>query len=50
MLNSDDTRFGGFGRISEGQRFFSSRDANDRPYIKIYNINRAALVLERETE
>lgn len=50
VLNSDDERFGGFGRISEGQRFFSSRDANDRPYIKIYNINRAVLVMERETE
>ncbi len=50
VLNTDDTDFGGFGRIEEGQRFFSERGADDKPFIKIYNINRAAIVLQRETE
>lgn len=46
LLNSDDVRFGGFGRLDVGLHY-PSWLAGDQPKLKIYNINRAVLVLER---
>lgn len=44
-LNSDDKKYGGFGRIDPAVQYPSiTRDG--RHFIKIYNINRAALVFE----
>ncbi len=48
VLNSDDKQFAGHDRLEQGQRFFSYRGDDDKPHIKIYNINRAALVFELE--
>ena len=45
VLNSDDTKFGGYGRVKDNTEFFTV-DHNGKPHIKIYNINRAALVLQ----
>lgn len=47
VLNSDEKEFGGFGRIEPGQLFFSETGRDGRHYIKIYNINRAALVFKK---
>lgn len=45
ILNSDDVLFGGFGRVDASVEYFSyTRDS--RHYIKIYNVNRTALVLQ----
>lgn len=45
ILNSDDSRFGGFNRV-ENATIFSSYEKEGRNYINIYNVSRAALVLE----
>lgn len=51
VLSTDDTPFGGFGRVDKEVVAFSYPKADAggklRHYIKVYNINRAALVLER---
>ncbi|MFI3287381.1 MAG: alpha amylase C-terminal domain-containing protein [Rikenellaceae bacterium] len=45
ILNSDDERFGGFGRVSSSVHYFSY-ERDGKHYIKIYNINRSALVFD----
>jgi 1,4-alpha-glucan branching enzyme len=47
ILNSDDTSFGGHGRIDNAVSFRSFLDQDRREYIRIYNTNRTALVLKR---
>jgi 1,4-alpha-glucan branching enzyme len=46
LLSSDDKCFGGFGRLDTGLHYPSYLEG-DQPRMKIYNVNRAALVLER---
>lgn len=46
LLSSDDEVFGGFGRIDTSLHY-PSYLSDDQPRMKIYNINRAALVLKR---
>ena len=46
-LNSDDEKFGGFNRIDSRTEYFSKNGKDERPYLYIYNINRAALVFEK---
>lgn len=49
-LNSDDEKFGGFGRIDPTSTFFShtivGQDGEERHYIDIYNVSRNAIVLK----
>jgi 1,4-alpha-glucan branching enzyme len=47
ILNSDDLRFGGHGRIDNSVPFVSFIGPDMRESIKIYNTNRTALVLKR---
>ncbi|HJE87442.1 alpha amylase C-terminal domain-containing protein, partial [Rikenella microfusus] len=54
VLSSDEERFGGAGRVLSGERsgeyFTYARTDGDgatRNYMRIYNINRSALVFER---
>jgi 1,4-alpha-glucan branching enzyme len=44
ILNSDDTAFGGFGRIDPEVRYHTKLDADGFPRIAIYNVNRTAMV------
>ncbi|MDR0763902.1 MAG: alpha amylase C-terminal domain-containing protein [Bacteroidales bacterium] len=44
VLNSDDSQFGGYNRITGKNEFFTTPDSNGEAYIKVYNINRAAVV------
>jgi len=45
ILNSDNSKFGGFRRIDENTRYhYQERDG--RYFLKIYNINRATLVFK----
>jgi 1,4-alpha-glucan branching enzyme len=47
ILNSDSKAFGGHGRINESQIYDAFTDpVGNTPYLKIYNTNRTALVLE----
>ncbi len=48
-LNSDDKRFGGFGRLDPAAEYFtydSTCNGETRQFMKVYNINRAAVVFE----
>lgn len=45
ILNSDDVEFGGFGRIDSSIEYFSFT-RQGRHFIKVYNINRSALVFQ----
>ncbi len=45
ILDSDAKEFGGFGRIDHNEHYFSY-EREGRFFIKIYNINRSALVFE----
>ena len=47
VLNSDDKKFGGFGRTDDTNIYFSFREPDGRDYIRIYNTNRTALILEK---
>ncbi len=51
ILSTDDVKFGGLDRIDESQYYFSypvkGTDGVTRHYMKIYNINRAALVFKK---
>lgn len=48
ILNSDNPEFGGHGRIDEALTYFTSFEPETRQhFLKIYNTNRTALVLER---
>jgi 1,4-alpha-glucan branching enzyme len=48
ILNTDNTAFGGFGRIDENIHYFSFHDpGHDINYLKIYNTNRTALVFKK---
>lgn len=46
LLNSDDNKFGGHGRIDE-KVVHESFEENGESYLSIYAVNRAAFVLER---
>lgn len=48
ILNTDETRFGGQGRIAPGQEFSSLNIANGRQGIKVYIPCRTAIVLRQE--
>ncbi len=54
IFNSDHPSFGGLGRITEGLDYFTvpHTDSQDttRHTLQIYNINRAALIFERQGE
>lgn len=49
-LNTDNKRFGGFGRIDETTEFFTTTEVTPEGYhyhfIRIYNVSRTALVLQ----
>ena len=51
VLTSDSPEFGGYGRIDPAVKAFSfsqtDSDGSTRPYIRIYNLCRSALVLTR---
>ncbi len=46
ILNSDDEKFGGFGRLDNNQEFFAMPEA-DHHVLSIYNVNRTVLVLKK---
>ena len=46
ILNSDDLKFGGFGRLDNDQEFFSMPEG-DHQVLSIYNVNRTVLVLKK---
>jgi 1,4-alpha-glucan branching enzyme len=47
ILNSDSKNFGGHGRVDDGMTYDAFTDpVRNTPYLKIYNTNRTALVLE----
>ena len=46
VLNSDDKKFGGFGRIDENV-IYESIDIHGNPNLRIYLPNRTALVFQR---
>ncbi len=48
ILNTDHADFGGFSRIKDNAEFFTFQDKNSNSFMKIYNINRAALVFQRK--
>ncbi|MDD3108145.1 MAG: alpha-amylase family glycosyl hydrolase [Alistipes sp.] len=54
VLSTDAKAFGGYGRIDPKMRAFSApyteADGSSRPYIRIYNLCRTALVLRKEEE
>lgn len=51
ILNTDDTIFGGFGRVDESIHYFTkpekTDDGNVRNVMNIYNVNRTAQVFKR---
>lgn len=48
VLNSDNSAFGGWGRIDENIDYFTfTNPANGNAYLKIYNVNRAVQVFKR---
>lgn len=51
-LSTDEEVFGGFGRVDKNVVSFTfpveQPDGTTRHYLKIYNVNRSALVMERE--
>jgi len=47
ILNSDDTQFGGHGRIDNSQIYVTQQQAGGKPELTIYNTNRTALVFKR---
>ena len=49
VLNTDDKAFGGFDRVNNTLNY-PSYIIEDKVFMKIYNVNRAALVLEKVTE
>lgn len=48
ILNSDDAQFGGFDRVDASVEYFTEMGEDGRPYLRIYNTNRTALVFELE--
>ncbi len=46
LLSTDDERFGGFGRVGTQVRY-PSYLIDGKPYMKLYNVNRAAVVMAR---
>jgi 1,4-alpha-glucan branching enzyme len=44
LLSSDDKAFGGFGRL-DASLHYPSYVRDDKAYMKIYNVNRTAIVL-----
>ncbi|MEG2666495.1 MAG: alpha amylase C-terminal domain-containing protein, partial [Bacteroidales bacterium] len=46
VLNSDDKKFGGFGRVDNGGKYFTFSKEPNAPYLSIYNINRAVQVFQ----
>ena len=46
ILNSDDEKYGGFGRLDNDQEFFAMPEA-DHYVLSIYNVNRTVLVLKK---
>ncbi|WP_274957146.1 alpha amylase C-terminal domain-containing protein, partial [Millionella massiliensis] len=55
ILSSDETRFGGTGRVHDGaasEEYFTyartDGDGITRSYMRIYNVNRTALVFGTE--
>lgn len=49
LMSTDDTAFGGFGRL-DVQAQYPSYLKNDQAYLKLYNVNRCALVLQRVSD
>ena len=47
ILNSDDTRFGGHGRIDDSTKYFTQKEGADH-FLNIYNTNRTAQVFKRK--
>lgn len=46
VLNSDDTKYGGFGRVDDSTEFFTV-ERNGHYNLSIYNINRSVLVFKK---
>ena len=46
ILNSDDLKYGGFGRLDNDQEFFALPE-DDHYKLSIYNVNRTVLVLKK---
>ncbi|NOX85869.1 MAG: 1,4-alpha-glucan-branching enzyme [Chlorobi bacterium] len=46
ILNSDNRKFGGHGRIDDSTKFITQHEDNAH-YLRIYNTNRTALVFQR---
>jgi len=48
ILNSDDKKFGGHGRIDGSIQYFTFQKENETSnYIKVYNTNRTAIVMKK---
>lgn len=47
VLSTDDTAFGGFDRFNMQQKYPSFLNSDKQATVKIYNVNRAAIVLKR---
>jgi 1,4-alpha-glucan branching enzyme len=47
ILNSDETDFGGHGRIDTAQHYVTEQKPGESPYLTVYNTNRTALVFKR---
>ncbi|MDR1974697.1 MAG: alpha amylase C-terminal domain-containing protein [Bacteroidales bacterium] len=50
VLNSDNKEFGGFGRITGKNEYFSFPASDNSAQLKIYNINRAAVVYKLDVQ
>lgn len=48
VMSSDDKEFGGFGRVAKNGRYFTYAERDGRNYLRVYNTNRSALVLQKE--
>lgn len=48
MLSSDASEYGGFERTAKNSRYFSYQEKDGRHYIRVYNTNRSAIVLQKE--
>ncbi|MFW6351345.1 MAG: alpha amylase C-terminal domain-containing protein [Bacteroidota bacterium] len=47
MLNSDDSKFGGYDRLDNETKHFSHKDPDGKEVLKLYIPSLSAFVLER---
>lgn len=48
IMSSDNKEYGGFGRVVKNSSFFTITERDERHYLRVYNTNRSALVLQKE--